>query len=98
MKQIRRFKMAMALFLVVGLLISTAAIAAEKGNQETIQGVLEKGEKGITIIKTDDGQTFTILGKNMAEMIGKSVKVTGMLTKGSKSKSVIVSSFEEITN
>lgn len=92
------FGMAMALLVVAGLLFGTAVTAADKGkaNQESIMGVVEKGEKGISVIRTDAGEVFTIIGQNMAEMTGKTVKVTGMLTKGGKNRSVVVSTFEEI--
>ena len=97
MKRNSVFRMTMAIFMVIGLLIATSAIAVEKGTQETIQGMVEKGEKGITMIKTEDGNAITILNKNMAGMIGKKVKITGTLTKGTKNNSIIVTSFEEVT-
>jgi hypothetical protein len=72
-------------------------MAADKATQETIQGKVEQGNKGIAVIKTDDGHTFNILGKNMATMIGKTVKVTGTLSKeGKASRSIIVTHFEEV--
>lgn len=94
----RNVKLAMAIFVVLGLLFSTLAVAAEKGAQGTLQGMVEKGNKGITMLKTDDGRAYTILNKNMADMIGKKVKVTGTVNKGTKKHSVIVTSFEEVQN
>ena len=90
------FRLAMALLVVFGLLITTSVMAAEKATQETIQGMVEEGNKGTAVIKTDDGQTFKILGQNMAAMIGKTVKVTGTLSKGKNTRSIIVTSFEEV--
>ena len=98
MKRNRVFRAAVAVFMMIGLMIAVNAIAVDKGPQQTIQGTVEKGEKGITMIKTDDGQAFTILSKNMSDMVGKRVKITGTLTKGAKNKAVIVSSFEEMGN
>jgi hypothetical protein len=94
----RCFRIAMVLMLAVGLLVGTAAIASEKANAgpQTVQGKVEQGEKGISVIKTDDGQTFNILGQNMASMIGKTVKVTGTVSKGKATRSIVVTSFEEI--
>ena len=58
---------------------------------------VEQGNKGTAVIKTDDGQTFKILGQNMASMIGKTVKVTGTLSKeGKAARSIIVTHFEEV--
>jgi hypothetical protein len=96
MKRSNVFRVAVAIVMVVGLLITTSAMAVDKGAQETIQGMVEKGEKGITMIKTDDGHAITILNKNMSAMIGKKVKITGTLTKGAKNQSIIVTSFEEV--
>ncbi|HSO19628.1 MAG TPA: hypothetical protein VLT88_09235 [Desulfosarcina sp.] len=94
----KHFRLAMALLLAVGLLMGSAAVAAEKAKMgpQTIQGKVEQGDKGITMIKTDDGQAFTILGQNMAAMIGKTVKVTGTVSKGKATRSIMVTSFEEI--
>ena len=58
--------------------------------------MVETGNKGTAVIKTDDGQIFLILGQNMAPMIGKTVKVTGTLSKGKTTRSIIVTSFEEV--
>ena len=89
----------MTLFVVIGLLVTTGALAAEKGKtdtDQTIQGTVEQGNKGITVIKTDDGQIFNVLGKNMAALMGKKVKVTGTLSKGKTTRAIIVTSFEEV--
>jgi hypothetical protein len=92
------YKMAVALILAVGLLAGTGAMAAEKAKagHQTIQGTVEKGDKGMTVVKTDDGQTFNVLGENMSAMVGKKIKVTGTLSKGKATRSIIVTSFEEI--
>lgn len=94
------FKLALALFVIFGLLITASALAAEKAKNvdETIQGMVEKSDKGMPMIKTDDGQTFMILGQNMAAMVGKTVKVTGTLSKGKKTRSIVVTHFEEVAD
>lgn len=94
----RYFRMVLALILAAGLLVGTAAIAAEKAKTgpQTIQGKVEQGEKGITMIKTDDGQAFNILGQNLSAMVGKTVKVTGTVSKGKTTRSIMVTSFEEV--
>jgi hypothetical protein len=91
------FRLAMALLVVFCLTITTTVMAAEKGAQETIQGMVEQGNKGMAVIKTEDGHTFKILGQNLAPMIGKTVKVTGMLSKeGKAGRAIVVTSFEKI--
>ncbi len=97
MKKNNFFRLAMALVVVVGLLITTSAIAAEKAKaEETIQGMCEQGEKGTPVIKTADGQVFMVLGQNLTPMIGKTVKVTGTLSKGKATRSIMVTRFEEV--
>ena len=98
MKRSNVFKLAMALIVIFGLLITTAAVAAEKGKnvEETIQGMVEKHASGMTMIKTDDGHTFNVLGQNMTDMIGKTVKVTGTLSKGKTTRAIMVTHFEEV--
>lgn len=98
MKRARMVYGVMVAVLAISLMIPTALLAAQGGKNatDTIQGTVEKGDKGITVIHTDDGQTVTVLGKNMADMVGKSVKVTGTLTKGGKTRSIVVMSVEEI--
>ena len=98
MKKSKVFKLTVTLLVIVGLVITTSVIAAEQGKkaEETIQGMVEKGDKGITMIKTEDGHTFTILGQNMTPMIGKTVKATGTLSKGKTTRSIMVTHFEEV--
>ncbi|MCB2147825.1 MAG: hypothetical protein KQI81_15205 [Deltaproteobacteria bacterium] len=97
MKKKNVFRLATALLVIIGLVVVTGVMAAEKATQQTIQGKVEQGNKGTAVIKTDDGQTFKILGQNMATMIGKTVKITGTLSKeGNAARSIIVTHFEEV--
>ena len=104
MKRKTGFRLAIALFVVFGLLSTSTALivdTATAAEQETVQGVLEIGEKSLLVLKTDDGQTFNILGnmgKDLREMVGKTVKVTGTLSKSKSKRAVVVSSFEEVQN
>jgi len=104
MKRKTGFRLAIALFVVFGLLSTSTALivdTATAAEQETVQGVLEIGEKSLLVLKTDDGQTFNILGKmgkDLREMVGKTVKVTGTLSKSKSKRAIVVSSFEEVQN
>ena len=100
MNNIKVFKLAMALIVILGLVITSGAVAADKGKkaEQTIQGMVEQGAKGTPMIKTDDGQTFMVLGQNLTSMVGKTVKVTGTLSKGKATRSIMVTSFEEVQN
>ncbi len=92
------FRSAFVFMLVAGLLIGTSTLASDKvpAGEQTIQGKVEKGEKGITVIKMDDGQSFNVLGQNISAMIGKTVKVSGTVSKGKATRSIVIVNFEEV--
>jgi hypothetical protein len=101
MKSKTGFRLAIALFVVFGLVLASTALFVDTVNAaepQTFQGVLEEGEKGPLVLKTDDGQSFNILGMNLREMVGKTVKVTGTVSKGKSTRAIVVSSFEEVPN
>ncbi len=101
MKRNSVFRMAIALFMVIGMLVGTTALSvatADAADPQTIEGVVQEGKNGTTIIKMDDGQAFNVLGKNMKDMLGKTVKVTGTLSKGKSTRAIVVNSFEEVPN
>ncbi len=101
MKSKTGFRLAMALFVVFGLVLASTALFVDTVNAaepQTFQGVLEEGEKGPLVLKTDDGQAFNILGMNLREMVGKTLKVTGTVSKGKSTRAIVVSSFEEVPN
>ena len=96
MKKSKGFKLAVVFFTVIGLLATSMAFAGAKGEPVTVQGVVDQGDKGVFVINTDDGQTLTIVGQNLKEMVGKKVKITGTLTKSKKNKAIVATAFEEI--
>ena len=101
MKSKTGFRLAIALFVVFGLVLASTALIVDTVNAaepQTFQGVLEESEKGPLVLKTDDGQSFNILGMNLREMVGKTLKVTGTVSKGKSTRAIVVSSFEEVPN
>jgi hypothetical protein len=74
-----------AVMLVVGLLAATGAIAGD----ESITGTVEKTDQGI-VIAADDGATYIVMGKDLTEMVGKTVKATGTLAEGKSGKILTV--------
>lgn len=79
-----------AVLLVVGLLAATGAIA---GDAE-ITGTVEKTDNGI-IIKAADGD-YIVMGKDLSDQVGKTVKATGTLAEGKSGKILTVVSVEPV--
>lgn len=77
--------------LVVGLMAATGAIAEDN----SITGTVEKTDQGI-VISADDGATYIVMGKDLTEMVGKTVKATGTLAEGKSGKILTVVSVEPV--
>lgn len=80
-----------AIMLVVGLMAATGAIAEDN----SITGTVEKTDQGI-VISADDGATYIVMGKDLTEMVGKTVKATGTLAEGKSGKILTVVSVEPV--
>jgi len=80
-----------AVMLVLGFLAATVAIAGE----QSITGTVEKTDQGI-VISADDGSTYMVEGKDLSDMVGKSVKATGTLAEGASGKTLTVISVEPV--
>ena len=80
-----------AVMLVVGLMAATGVIAGE----QSITGTVEKTDQGI-VISADDGDTYIVAGKDLSEMVGKTVKATGTLAEGASGKTLTVISVEPV--
>lgn len=69
------------------------AVAAE----ESIAGTIQKTDRGI-VLSADNGDTYIIIGKDLSEMIGQTVKVTGTLAEGASGKTLTVISVKPAQN
>ncbi len=94
MKKNMLFRKILVVALIFGLLAATGVLA--KGTQETIQGTVEKNDKGTLVIKTDAGPAYMVLGQNLMTLVGKTVKATGTLSQGKATRSITVMTFEEV--
>jgi hypothetical protein len=81
----------LALMLVVGLMAVTGAIA-EDGS---VTGKVEQTDSGI-VISADDGTTYSVMGADLTEMIGQTVKATGTLAESESGKVLTVVSVEPV--
>lgn len=81
----------LAVVAIIGLLAVTGAMASE----ETLTGMIEKGDQGI-VLAADDGETYMVQGQDLSDMVGKSVIATGTLAEGMSGKTITVTKVEEI--
>lgn len=81
----------LAVMLIVGLMAATGAIAGD----QSVTGTVEKTDQGI-VIAADDGATYIVMGKDLSEMVGKTVKATGTLAEGKSGKTLTVISVEPV--
>jgi ankyrin repeat protein len=56
---------------------------------ESIAGTIQKTDRGI-VLSADNGDTYIIIGKDLSEMIGQTVNVTGTLAEGVSGKTLTV--------
>jgi hypothetical protein len=77
---------------IIGLLSVAGAMAAD---EQTISGTIEQGDSGI-VIMADDGMTYAVQGKDLSDMVGKSVKATGTLAESESGNTITVVKVEEI--
>lgn len=81
----------LAVMLIVGLMAATGVIAGD----QSVTGTVEKTDQGI-VIAADDGATYIVMGKDLSEMVGKTVKATGTLAEGATGKTLTVISVEPV--
>jgi len=91
MQKNQKFWKLLVIISIFGLLFAASALAGEK----TISGTVENSDQGV-IISADDGMTYMVKGKDLSDMVGKSVKATGMLEEGSSGVSIQVTMVEEV--
>jgi hypothetical protein len=80
-----------AVLLIIGFVAATTAIA----NEQSITGTVEKTDQGV-VISTESGDTYQVMGKDLSDMVGKTVKATGTLSEGTSGKALIVIQVEPV--
>ena len=80
-----------AILLVIGLVGVTGAIASD----QSVTGTIEKTDQGI-VISADDGDTYIVMGKDLSDMVGQTVKATGTLAESHEGKTLTVISIEPV--
>lgn len=81
----------LAFVLVIGLVASSVAIAG----QAEVTGKIEKSDQGI-VIMADSGDTYRVMGKDLSEMVGKTVTAKGTLAEDKSGKIITVISVQPV--
>jgi hypothetical protein len=81
--------------LVVMLILGLTAFTGAFAGDVSVTGTVEKSDSGI-VISADDGAKYNVMGADLTEMIGKSVKATGTLAEGASGKVLTVISVEPV--
>ena len=81
----------MAAMLVMGLFITTVAIAGE----QSVTGTVEKTDQGI-VIASDDGATYRVEGQDLSAMVGKTVRAIGTLSEKDGGKTLTIINIEPV--
>lgn len=79
------------IMLIACFLVTPFALA----NDQSITGKVEQSDQGI-VITADDGDTYIVAGKDLSDMVGKTVKATGTLAEGESGKTLNIVSVEEV--
>jgi hypothetical protein len=87
----RNFMKTFAILLVIGLLAATGAMAGDA----SITGTIEQTDQGI-VISSDEGDSYIVIGKDLSDMVGQTVKATGTLAESQEGKTLTVISIEPV--
>jgi hypothetical protein len=87
----RTWKKWLAFVLVIGLVAASAAIAG----QAEVTGKIEKSDQGI-VLQADNGDTYRVMGKDLSQMVGKTVTAKGTLAEDKSGKTITVISVQPV--
>ncbi len=79
---------------LIQLLIASSGMAIVAGVEGSVTGTVVTTAAG-TVIRAQDGD-YLVSGLDLTQMIGKTVKATGLISTGERGKSIHVMSFEEL--
>lgn len=91
MKTIQTIKYSIAILLTLSFLAVSGAVA---GEQVLLTGTIIKAKEGVRLLTDPTADRLKLEGKDLSEMMGKSVQVTGTLEENGSGKSIIVHSVE----
>jgi hypothetical protein len=85
----RTWKKMLAFVLIIGLVAASAAIAG----QAEVTGKIAESDQGI-VLQADNGDTYRVMGKDLSEMVGKTVTAKGTLAEDKTGKTITVISVQ----
>lgn len=84
---------ALVLAMVLAFIASVGSVTAE----DSVTGTIHQSDSGEVMIKAEDGADYMVMGADISEMVGKTVKATGTLSEEGDVKVIEVMSMEEVT-
>ena len=87
----RNWMKIVCVMLIAGFLVTPFAFAGD----QSVTGTVQQSEKGI-VIAADNGDTYLVMGQDLSEMVGKTVKAIGTLEEGDAGKTLTITSVEEV--
>lgn len=84
---------ALVLAMVLAFIASVGLVTAE----DSVTGTIHQSDSGEVMIKAEDGADYMVMGADISEMVGKTVKATGTLSEEGDVKVIEVMSMEEVT-
>lgn len=91
MKTIQTVKYSIAILLTLSFLAVSGAVA---GDQVSLTGTIIKAKDGVRLLIDPTADRVKLEGKDLSEMTGKSVQITGTLEENGSGKSINVQSVE----
>ncbi len=87
----------LARWVSVAIIVSfIAAVGAYAIENTSITGKVIRTESGSILIQTPDKQQYVVLGKNLSNMVGKTVEATGTVLENTREKSIMVVKVKEV--
>lgn len=87
MKTIQNIRYSIAIFLTLSFLAVSAAVA---GDQVLLTGTVFQAKEGVSLLTDPTAERIKIEGRDLSEMMGKSVQITGTVEERGSGKSINV--------
>lgn len=81
--------------LLLAALTLLAAPLTWADEEATITGTIEKTDQGI-VLSADNGESFLVKGRDLSDMVGRSVQATGTLSEEMGGMTITIIAIEEI--
>lgn len=86
MKTIQTISYSIAIILILGFLAASAAMAGE----QIVTGTVFQSKDGVSLLTDSTADRLKIEGKDLSDMMGKSVQIVGTVEESASGKSIEV--------